>query len=80
MSLFSALRLLAEEKRKMGYEARCGTFSRDLCITINKTDKKPVYFLLTEEKKNLNKRLLITRSKSTFVGVKKLCFICNQYQ
>ena len=34
----------------------------------------------TEEEGNLNERLVISRSKSTFVGVKKLCFICNEYR
>ena len=33
-----------------------------------------------EEEENLNERLVITRSKNTFVGVKKLCFICNEYR
>ena len=34
----------------------------------------------TEEEKNLNEPLAITRSTSTFVGIKKLCFICNEYR
>ena len=33
-----------------------------------------------EEKENLNERLVITLSKSTFVGVKKLCFIWNEFR
>ena len=33
----------------------------------------------TEEEENLNEQLVITRSKSTFVGVKKLHFIYNEY-
>ena len=32
-----------------------------------------------EEEENLNEQLVITRSKSTFVGVKKLHFIYNEY-
>ena len=33
----------------------------------------------TEEEGNLNERLVISLV-STFVGVKKLCFICNEYR
>ena len=34
----------------------------------------------TEEEENLKEQLVITRSKTTFVGVTKLCFICNEYR
>ena len=64
----------------MGHKVRCGTFFRDLCITIEKTDEISVYLLLTEEEDDLKERLVITRSKSIFVGVRKLCFICNEYR
>ena len=33
-----------------------------------------------EERENLDERLVITPSKSTFVGVKKLCSFCNEYR
>ena len=34
----------------------------------------------TEEEENLSERLIITPSTSTFVRIKKLCFICNEYR
>ena len=33
-----------------------------------------------EEEDNLNERLVVTLSKNTFVGVKKLCFIWNEFR
>ena len=33
-----------------------------------------------EEEENLNERLVIARSKSTFAGVRRLYFICNEYR
>ena len=76
---------LSGEKRTMGYKVRWGTFSRDLCNNIDKLTKNLFTFYSlespTEEKEeNLIERLVITKSKSTFVGVKKLCFICNEYR
>ena len=61
-------------KRKMGYKVRCGIIFRDLCNSIDKTESP------TEEEENLNEGLLIKCSKNIFVGVKKLCFNCNEYR
>ena len=37
------------EKRKIGFNVRCGTFFTDLCNTIDKTDKKPAYLLFSRK-------------------------------
>ena len=75
---------LSGEKRTMGYKVRWGTFSRDLCNNIDKLTKNLFTFYSlespTEEEENLNEQLVVTWSKVTFVGVKKLGFICNEYR
>ena len=56
MSLLRALRRQAWEKYKMGFKVRCETFSRDLCNTIDKTDKKGVYLLFSRKSNRRRRR------------------------
>ena len=58
----------------------CGTFFRDHFS--DKKHKKSLYHLFSR-KSNRKRRIelfVITRSKSTFVGVRKLCFTCYEYR
>ena len=67
----------------MGYKVRWGTFSRHLCNNILTKNPFTFYSLESpaeEKEENLIEQLLITKSKSTFVGVKILCFIYNEYR
>ena len=73
------------KNRKIGYKVRCGTFFWDLCITIDKTDKESIYLLFSRKynwkrRREFKRMISSTLSKSTFVWVKKLCFICNEYR
>ena len=45
--LVEGVAALMREKGKMGYKVRCAIFFRDLCNTIDKTDKKSVYLLFS---------------------------------
>ena len=68
----------------MGYKVRCGTFSQISVIPQTKLIKNLFTFFFLEnptgEEQNLNEQLVIAHSKSTLVGVRKLCSICNEYR
>ena len=69
----------------MGDKVRCGASLRDICNTIDKSDKKYVY-LLFSTKLNRKRRRYFKRTISNntprkyIVEIKKLCFIYNEYQ
>ena len=69
----------------MGEKVRCGASFRDVCNTIDKNDKKYVYLLFsTKPSRKIRRDFKRTISNNTprkyIVGIKKLCFIYNEYQ
>ena len=67
----------------MGYKVHCQALSRDLCNDIKLTKHLFTFYSWespTAKEKNLEELLLIICSKSTFSGIKKLGFICNEYR
>ena len=65
MSLLRALWLEEREKRKMGYKVNCGTFFRDLCNTIDKTNKTFFYLLLSRTSNRRRREFKQTVSNNT---------------
>ena len=65
MSLLRALWLEEREKRKMGYKVNCGTFFRDLCNTIDKTNKTFFYLLFSRTSNRRRREFKQTVSNNT---------------
>ena len=84
MSLLKALWLEEREKRKMAYKVHCRTFFRDLCNTIDKTDKTFFYLLLFRKSNRRTREFKQAVSnnmlKKYILRLKKFGFICNEYR
>ena len=68
----------------MGDKVRCGASFRDTCNTIDKNDKKSVYILFSTKpnrrRRDFKRTISNNTSKKYIAGIKKLCFIYNEYQ
>ena len=84
MSLLSKLWHSAGKKRKIGDKVHCGASFRDISKTTDKKVKKSVYFLFSTKPNRRRSDFKRTISNNTpkkyIVGIKKLCFIYNEYQ
>ena len=69
----------------MGDKICCGASFRDICNTIDKNYKKSVYLLFStnpnrRRRRDFKRTISNNAPKRYVVGIKKLCFIYNDYQ